>query len=108
MVSAHQAWAAAGDAEGGGGGRFPQPSAGGRNVDGKKILQRISDETGGSYFEVTNKMPLDKIYDQIEEELRSQYSLGYNPDQSSGGYHKISVSVKRKNMIVRARDGYYT
>jgi VWFA-related protein len=91
----------------GGGGRFPQPSAAG-NVDGKKILQRISDETGGSYFEVTNKMPIDKIYDQIEEELRSQYSLGYNPDQSSGGYHKISVSVKRKNMIVRARDGYYT
>lgn len=90
-----------------GGGRYPQPSAGG-NVDGKKILQRISDETGGSYFEVTNKMPPDKIYDQIEEELRNQYSLGYNPDQSSGGYHKISVSVKRKNLLVRARDGYYT
>ena len=41
-------------------------------------------------------MPLDKIYDQIEEELRNQYSLGYTPDQSSGGYHKILVSVKRK------------
>lgn len=91
----------------GGGGRFPQPSAGG-NVDGKKILQRISQETGGGYFEVSKKMTLDKIYDQIEEELRSQYSLGYNPDQSGGGYHKISVSVKRKNMTVRARDGYYT
>jgi VWFA-related protein len=91
----------------GGGSRFPQPSAGG-NVDGKKILQRISDETGGSYFEVTNKMPIDKIYDQIEEELRNQYSLGYTPDQSSGGFHKILVSVKRKNLTVRARDGYYT
>jgi len=92
-----------------GGGRFPQPQAGGRNaVDGKKILERIAQETGGGYFEVSKKMPLDKIYDQIEEELRSQYSLGYNPDQSSGGYHKISVSVKRKNLTVRARDGYYT
>jgi len=91
------------------GGRFPQPTADGRNdVDGKKILQRISEETGGGYFEVSNKMPLDKIYDQIEEELRSQYSLGYNPDKSGGGYHKISVSVKRKNLLVRARDGYYT
>ncbi len=98
-----------GGRRGGGGGRFPQPSAGGRNtVDGKKILERISQETGGGYFEVSKKMPLDKIYDQIEEELRNQYNLGYNPDQSSGGYHKISVSVKRKNMIVRARDGYYT
>lgn len=93
----------------GGAGRFPQPSAGGRNsVDGKKILERISQETGGGYFEVSSKMPLDKIYDQIEEELRNQYSLGYTPDQTSGGYHKIVVSVKRKNLTVRARDGYYT
>jgi len=98
-----------GGRRGGGGGRFPQPSAGGRNtVDGKKILERISQETGGSYFEVSGKMPIDKIYDQIEEELRNQYSLGYTPDQSSGGYHKIVVSVKRKNLAVRARDGYYS
>ncbi|MBZ5635302.1 MAG: VWA domain-containing protein [Acidobacteriia bacterium] len=98
-----------GGRRGGGGGRFPQPSGGGRNgVDGKKILERISQETGGGYFEVTNKMPLDKIYDQIEEELRNQYSLGYTPDPSSGGYHKISVSVKRKGLTVRARDGYYS
>jgi len=93
----------------GGGGGYPPPQAGGRNtVDGKKILQRISDETGGSYFEVTSKMTIDKIYDQIEEELRNQYSLGYTPEQSSGGYHKIAVTVKRKNLTVRARDGYYT
>jgi VWFA-related protein len=77
-------------------------------VDGKKILQRISDETGGTYFEVTGKMSIDKIYDQIEEELRNQYSLGYSPEQASSGYHKILVSVKRKNLTVRARDGYYT
>ena len=77
------------------GGRFPQPQRATPDaVDGKKILERISQETGGGYFEVSNKMPLDKIYDQIEEELRNQYSLGYTPDQSSGGYHKILVSVK--------------
>jgi len=98
-----------GGRRGGGGAPFPQPTGGGRNgVDGKKILQRIAQETGGGYFEVSKKMTLDKIYDQIQEELRSQYSIGYNPDQSSGGYHKISVSVKRKNLTVRARDGYYT
>jgi len=89
------------------GGR-PQPQQRRNPVDGKKILERISQETGGGYFEVTNKLPLDKIYDQIEEELRNQYSLGYTPDQSSGGYHKILVSVKRKGLAVRARDGYYT
>ena len=91
---------------GGGGGRFPQQRR--EPVDGKKILERISLETGGGYFEVSGKMPLDKIYDQIEEELRNQYSLGYTPDQSSAGYHKILVAVKRKNLTVRTRDGYYT
>lgn len=92
-----------------GGGRFPQPQPQRREpVDGKKILERISQETGGAYFEVSGKTPLDKIYDQIEEELRNQYSLGYSPDKSGGGYHKLSVSVKRKNLTVRARDGYYS
>jgi VWFA-related protein len=97
----------------GGGGPFPQPQPQRRApVDGKKILERISQETGGSYFEVSGKTPLDKIYDQIEEELRNQYNLGYTPshtpDQASSGYHKILVSVKRKNLTVRTRDGYYT
>jgi VWFA-related protein len=91
------------------GGRFPQPQTRRReNVDGKKILERISQETGGGYFEVSSKMPLDKIYDQIEEELRNQYSLGYTPDRADSGYHKILVAVKRKNLNVRARDGYYS
>jgi VWFA-related protein len=91
------------------GGRFPQTQTQRREpVDGKKILERISQETGGGYFEVSSKMPLDKIYDQIEEELRNQYSLGYSPDKADSGYHKILVSVKRKNVTVRTRDGYYS
>ena len=43
-------------------------------------------------------MPLDKIYDQIEEELRNQYNMGYTPNKPGGGYHKVLVSVKRKNL----------
>jgi VWFA-related protein len=76
-------------------------------VDGKKILEQISRETGGAYFEVSNKMPLDKIYDRIEEDLRNQYNLGYAPDQPSTGYHKIHVTTKMKNVVLQARDGYY-
>src|SRR5579863_4285935 len=65
---------------GGGRPRQQQQSRG----DGKKILQRISKETGGAFFEVSKKTPIDKIYEQIEEELRSQYNLGYTPDKSDG------------------------
>jgi hypothetical protein len=53
-------------------------------------------------------MPIEKIYEQIEEELRSQYSLGYTPDKSEGsGFRKIKVTAKGKGLVVQARDGYY-
>src|SRR5262249_22320971 len=48
--------------------------------NGKKVLEQIANETGGRFFEVSKKLPLDKIYDEIEEELRSQYSIGYTSD----------------------------
>ena len=94
----------------GGGGRFPQPSAGGRNdVDGKKILEQISRETGGRFFEVTKKQTVDQIYTEIDEELRNQYSLGYTPEKAdaTSGYHKIQLTVKQKDLIVQTREGYY-
>ena len=86
------------------GGRYPQEE----RPDGKKVLQQISKETGGQLFEVSKKETVDKIYSEIEEELRSQYSLGYTPDKNTGtGYHKIHLTTKQKDLTVQARDGYY-
>ena len=88
-----------------GGRRYPQEHA-----DGKKVLERISKETGGRLFQVSKKEPVDQIYSQIEEELRNQYNLGYTPDRAnsaSPGYHKIEVAGKKKDLVVQARDGYY-
>ena len=88
---------------GGRGGRhYPQEHA-----DGKKILERISGETGGRMFEVSKKEPVNQIYSQIQEELRNQYSLGYTPTPVEPGYHKIQVAATRKDLVVQARDGYY-
>ena len=87
-----------------GGSRYPQQE----RPDGKKILDRMSKETGGRLFEVSKKQPIDDIYSQIEEELRNQYSLGYTPAaDSGGGYHKILLTTKQKDQIVQTRDGYY-
>ena len=85
--------------------RYPQES----RPDGKKILERISKATGGRLFEVSKKQAIDQIYDQIQEELRNQYSLGYTPDRADvgAGYHKIRLRTKQKGQIVQARDGYY-
>jgi VWFA-related protein len=86
-------------------GGYPQES----RPDGKKVLEQISHETGGRLFEVSGKQSVEKIYAQIEEELRNQYSLGYTPDRSDsgGGYHKIAVKTKQKDLVVQAREGYY-
>ncbi len=95
---------------GGGGGypRPPQPQQ--EHPDGKKVLERISKETGGRMFVVSKKQTVDQIYQQIQDELRNQYNLGYTPDRASGGpeYHKIHVATKQKDLVVQARDGYYS
>lgn len=90
----------------GGGRRFPQEA----RPDGKKILERVSKETGGRLFEVSKKQPIDQIYAQIEDELRNQYNLGYTPQRGaaeSSGYHKIQLATKQKGLLVQTRDGYY-
>ena len=92
---------------GGGMGRGRTPSTE-NHADGKKVLQQIAHETGGEYFDVTNKMPLEMIYDRIEQDLRNQYNLGYTSDQTGGAYYrKIHVVTKDKSHTVQARDGYY-
>jgi VWFA-related protein len=93
---------------GGGGGRrggqTPQQS----HVDGKKILEQICDQTGGHMFEA-KKEKVDQVYSTIAEELRSQYVLGYTPDKSTSdpGYHKLSLTAKKKDLFVQTRQGYY-
>jgi VWFA-related protein len=91
---------------GGGGGRRPQQE----RPDGKKVLERISTETGGRLFQVSKKLSIDQIYAQVEEELRNQYSLGYapNPPSPGAGYHKIRLTTSQKDLTVQARDGYYS
>jgi VWFA-related protein len=104
MGGRHGGWGGGGMGGGRGRGGGSQES----RPDGKKILQQISKETGGSYFEVSKKKTVDQIYAQIEEELRNQYSLGYTSDQTSGGgFRRIHLTVKPKGLVVQTRDGYY-
>ena len=99
-----------------GGGRYGghrgggvSPGRQGSRVNGKPILQQLSRETGGGFFEVSKKQPIEKIYEQIEEELRNQYSLGYTSDHAAAaaGYRKIQITTKQTGLAVQARDGYY-
>jgi len=108
-------WPGGGGGWPGGGGGYP---GGGRGSprqrpnaeDGKKVLERLSRETGGRVFAVSKKESIDKIYNQIEEELRNQYSLGYtsdHPADTGSDYRHIHVTTKQKDLTVQAREGYY-
>jgi VWFA-related protein len=89
------------------GGSYPRQQE--NRPNGKKILQRIAEETGGRYFEAKKKDSVDDIYAQIAEELRTQFMLGYTPpkDQASG-YHSIHLTAKKKDLQVQTRAGYYS
>src|SRR6266851_1776447 len=77
-----------GDGGGNNGGNYPN---GRSHTDGKKVLERMAQETGGRLFEVKKNLDVAQIYNQIAEELRAQYRLGYTPtqDAATSGYHRI-------------------
>lgn len=77
---------------------------------GKKVLERISTETGGRMFKISHGLTVAQIYAQAEEELRNEYVLSYTPAAlgTGGGYHKIQLTTKQKGLTVQARDGYYS
>jgi len=93
---------------GGRGGGYPRRTEESR-PDGKKILEQIAKTSGGRFFEVSKKETLDKIYSDLDEELRNQYVLGYSPDKpdATPGYHKLHLAVKEKDAQVQTRDGFY-
>jgi VWFA-related protein len=76
---------------------------------GKGVLQRLSKETGGGFFAVSKQQTIGQIFDIIQDELRSEYSLGFVSDQPVilSAFRKIRVSTKQKGLLVQATDRYY-
>lgn len=77
--------------------------------DGRAIMARMAKETGAGFFEVTKKQSIEQIFGAIEQELRSQYSIGYVSDIPVGypAFRKIQLSTNQKGLIVQTRDGYW-
>lgn len=71
------------------------------------VAKRLADETGGRMIAVNNHRDLEKAFDQISEELRSQYTLGFYSTNSArdGAFRKLKVEVKDHKVL--ARKGYY-
>ena len=77
--------------------------------DGKAVLERLSKETGGGFFEVSKKHSLEQIFDEIQEELRSQYNLGYvsNEPVRVSEFRSIELAARQKGLLVQARTKYW-
>jgi Ca-activated chloride channel family protein len=69
-------------------------------------LRKISDETGGGYFELLKTADLAPTFTRVAQELRSQYLIGFAPATLDGKVHKLEVKVNRPGMTVRARKSY--
>ena len=89
----------------GGPGGYPQQSG----PDGKKVLQQISAQTGGGFFEASKKQTVASIYGRIQEELRNQYSLGYVSDKpvTVSEFRTIQLTARQKGLAVQARQKYW-
>jgi len=73
------------------------------------VARKLTDETGGRMIVVRNEKNLEQAFDQISEELRTQYTIGYAPSNKArdGGYRKIKVEMRNKEYSTLTRRGYY-
>jgi VWFA-related protein len=77
--------------------------------DSEFELRRLAQETGGRLLAAKDAAGLSNVYNQIADELSSQYVLGYlsNSAERGQGWRSISVRVARPNLQVRTRTGYH-
>jgi VWFA-related protein len=82
------------------------PRYGGANTG---AARKLADETGGRVLSASSEKKLMQAFDEISEELRSQYTLGYYPSNSArdGKFRKIKVETANHELKVLARKGYY-
>ncbi len=76
---------------------------------GDSALGRMSSETGGRVFRIDRKHTLLDAFQQIQDEMRSQYSLAYTPTNAArdGTYRRLEIRTSNHDDKVRARKGYY-
>ncbi len=78
-----------------------------RSQELQRLLRRLADVSGGRAFFSDDQVSLHATFNDILEDLRSQYLLAYAspPNSRDGNWHRIKV-VTSKGHKVRARQGY--
>ena len=76
---------------------------------GEGALHKLSDETGGRVYKVDRRHTLEQVFKELQDEMRSQYSIGYTPinDTKDGSYRRLEIKLASKDLKAQARKGYY-
>ena len=69
-------------------------------------LKKLSEETGGGYYELKKTDDLGPTFTRVVQELHSLYTIGFNPTALDGKEHKLEVRMKQPGMAARARRSY--
>lgn len=89
---------------------LPITNEAGRNVGGENALKYIADGTGGRCQYPAIGADLDRAFTDIVSELRTQYLIGFYPQNvplTKSRFHKLEIRVKNPELRVSARNGYY-
>ena len=89
---------------------MPITNDAGRNIGGENALTTLAAGTGGRVFTPAASAELDRAFEDILRELRTQYLIGYYPRDvapSKERFHTLKVDVRGKNLRVLTRSGYY-
>jgi Ca-activated chloride channel family protein len=80
-----------------------------RHTKGDDDLRKLADATGGRAFFPEKLDDVVAAFSDIQQELRSQYSISYRPDQfvANGQFRPIQILTDSKKYKVRAKKGYY-
>ena len=87
--------------------RIHLPKTTGAMGYGDILPKYVSATGGGSVFSELSEATIEKAYASAIGEARYQYTLGYSPKSGIGGFREINVQVKRADVKVFARAGYY-
>jgi VWFA-related protein len=81
----------------------------GDTKNGDRVLKQFAEETGGRPFFPFKIEELDDAFRQINQELRSQYNIGYlsSNTKRDGTYRKIEIKIAERGMKLSYRKGYY-
>jgi Ca-activated chloride channel family protein len=104
----------------------PWPSQNLRDLAAERALEALTGETGGEVLkpklplgkngsrhdeetDAPSPKELDRAFDNLAEQLRTQYVLGFysTNEKRDGSFRKLSVRIKKPGYVARARTGYY-